>query len=80
MRGIGVPFLTGNRGDIDDLPTFPCHHGWNQRFADMKDRDQIQLDDLAPFITGTLPQRFTHPGDPGVVDHDVQRDARELGL
>ena len=34
----------------------------------MKDRDQIQLDDLAPFITGTLPQRLTHPGNPGVVD------------
>src|ERR1700731_447779 len=71
MRGIGIAFLAGNRGDVDDAAVFLLDHRGHDRLAADEGAVEIDAQHLAPFLEVGLPHRLVDAGDAGIVDEDV---------
>src|SRR6202035_2878544 len=71
MRGVGVAFLAGDRGDVDDAAVFLLDHRWHDRLAADEGPVEIDAQDLAPFLEVGFPYRLVDSGDAGIVDENV---------
>ena len=78
MRGIGVAFLAGDRGDVDDAPVVLRDH--QRHHGARADERPVEIDahHLAPFLHVRLPGLGIGSGDAGIVDEDVDA-AERLG-
>ena len=71
MRGVGVAFLAGDRGDVDDAAVFLREHRRHHRLAADEGAVEIDAQHLAPFVEVGFPHRLVDAGDAGIVDEDV---------
>ena len=71
MRGVGVAFLAGDRGDVDDAAVFLFEHRRHHRLAADEGPVEIDAQHLAPFLEVGFPHRLVDAGDAGIVDEDV---------
>src|SRR5712675_42670 len=71
MRGVGVAFLAGDRGDVDDAAVILPDHVRDDRLAADERPVEIDAQDLAPLIELGLPYRPVDAGNAGIVDENV---------
>ena len=71
MRGVGVAFLAGDGGDVDDAAVFLLEHRRHHRLAADERPVEIDAQHLAPFVEVGFPHRLVDAGDAGIVDEDV---------
>ena len=71
MRRVGVAFLAGDGGDVDDATIALGDHGGRDRLAADEGSVEIDAQHLAPFLEVGFPHRLVDAGDPGIVDEDV---------
>src|SRR5580693_6418895 len=71
MRGVGVAFLAGDRGDVDDAAVFLGEHRRHDRLAADEGAVEIDAQHLAPLLEIGLPYRLVDAGDTGIVDEDI---------
>src|SRR3984893_17968795 len=77
MRGVGVAFLAGDRGDVDDAAVILFDHRRHDRLAADEGSVEIDAQYLAPFLEVGFPYRLVDAGDAGIVDEYV--DPAERG-
>src|SRR5882724_11414064 len=81
VRRVGVAFLAGDRGDVDDASVILLDHRWYDRLATDEGPVEIDAQDLAPFLEVGFPHRLVDSGDTGVVDEDVDlAECRQRGV
>src|SRR5205814_2123464 len=67
-----VPFLAGDRGDVDD-PAAPLgEHDADGGARDEEDGREIDREHAVPLLVADLPGELRAAGDPGVVHRDVE--------
>ena len=71
MRGVRIAFLAGDRGDVDDAAVTFLEHRGHDRLAADEGAVEVDTQHLAPFLQVGLPHRLVDPGDPGIVDQDI---------
>ena len=71
MCGVGVAFLAGDGGDVDDAAIALADHHGRDRLAADKRPVEIDAQHLAPFLEVGFPHRLVDAGDSGIVDEDV---------
>ena len=72
MRGVGIAFLAGDGGDVDDAPVVLLDHQRGNRLAETDERTvEIDAQHLAPLLEVSLPDRLVDAGDAGIVDENV---------
>src|ERR1700730_17336861 len=71
MRRVGVAFLAGDRGDVDDAAVILLDHRRHDRLAADEGPVEIDAQNLAPFLEVGFPYRLVDPGDAGIVDENV---------
>ena len=71
MRGVGVAFLAGDGGDVDDAAVLLLQHRRHHRLAADEGPVEIDAQHLAPFLEVGFPHRLVDAGDAGIVDEDV---------
>src|SRR5712692_8412386 len=79
MRRVGVAFLAGDRGDVDDAAVILLDHRRHDRLAADEGPVEIDAQNLAPFIEVGFPYRLVDPGDAGIVDENVDSAERLEG-
>ena len=75
VGGVGVAFLAGDRGDVDDAPVVLRDHAGHDRARADEGAVEVDAHHLAPFLDLGLPGLGVDAGDAGVVDEDI--DASE---
>src|SRR5450631_264181 len=71
MRRVGVAFLAGDRGDVDDAAVILLDHRRHDRLAADEGPVEIDAQNLAPFLEVGFPYRLVDSGDAGIVDENV---------
>src|SRR5471030_2669063 len=71
MRRVGVAFLAGDRGYVDDAAVFLFDHRGHDRLAADERPVEIDAQHLAPFVEVGFPYRLVDPGDAGIVDENI---------
>src|SRR6202790_787101 len=71
MRRVGVAFLAGDRGDVDDAAVILLDHRRHDRLAADEGPVKIDAQNLAPFLEVGFPYRLVDSGDAGIVDENV---------
>ena len=61
-RCVRVPFLAGNRGNIDDPAIAVGDHAWNHCLAAIEDAVEINVDNLFPLIDRIIDCRHHRTG------------------
>src|ERR1700687_4349446 len=71
MRRVGVAFLAGDRGNVDDAAVILLDHRRHDRPAADEGPVEIDPQNLAPFLEVGFPFRLVDAGDAGIVDENV---------
>src|SRR6267142_1592950 len=74
---VGIAFLAGDRGDVDDAAVAGLHHVRYHGAAAEKRAIEVDIDDALPLAHRIVDDRHARAGDTGVIDQHV--DASELG-
>src|ERR1700754_2290243 len=70
--GIGIAFLAGDGGDVDDAAVVASLHAREHRAVDVEGAVEIDVDDAAPFVELVFLERSVLAGNAGGMDEDVE--------
>src|SRR5260370_16644441 len=79
MRRVGVAFLAGDRGDLNDAAVILLDHRRHDRLAADEGPVEIDAQNLVPFLEVGFPYRLVDSGDAGIVDENVDSAERIEG-
>ena len=80
-RVVGLALVAGqshDAGDVDDPPGPALHHSLDHGPGRVEGALQVGVEHRVPVVVGQ-PEQDVVPGEPGVVDQDVDRAQRRLG-
>ncbi len=70
-HGVGVAFLAGDGGDVDDAAVVVTEHVGDDGAAAEEDAGEVDVEDLLPIFDGIVPCGVIGASDAGVGDEDV---------
>ena len=79
-RRLGIAFLAGHRGDVDDAAIALRQHQRHDLAAAIERAVQVDVDHLKPAVQGKFLNRHRRAGDAGAIDQDVDLAQRVPAL